>query len=67
MILTAAQRTEGLKKIEKEAKKTAEKLREQMKIEEAHRVKKQAEQLREQMEEFGVMANLDSYMKYFYE
>ncbi len=66
MILTSEQRKEGLKKIEKEAKKTSETLRGQMKIEEAHRVKKQAEQLCEQVEEFGVMANLDSYMKYFY-
>ena len=67
MILTLAQREDGLKKIEKEAKKTAEKLHDQKKIEEANRIKKQTQQLAEQMEQFGVMANLDSYMKYFYE
>ncbi len=66
MILTSKQRQDGLRAIEKEAEKTEKKLRDQMKIEEAHRVKTQAMQLREQMEEFGVMANLDSYMKYFY-
>ncbi|MBE5882388.1 MAG: transcription-repair coupling factor [Lachnospiraceae bacterium] len=67
MILTSAQRKKGLDKIEKEAKTVSEKLRGQMKIEEAHRVKTLAAQLREQMEEFGVMANLDSYMRYFCE
>ncbi len=66
MILTGEQRAEGLKAIEKEAQKTSEKLKKQMKLEEAHRIRTQASQLREQMEEFGVMANLDSYMKYFY-
>lgn len=67
MILTSAQRKKGLNAIEKEAKKVSETLRSQMKIEEAHRVNMLAIQLREQMEEFGVMANLDSYMKYFCE
>ncbi|MBQ8528087.1 MAG: transcription-repair coupling factor [Lachnospiraceae bacterium] len=65
LILTGEQRKKGLEAIEKEAKKVSETLRGQMKIEEAHRVKILASQLREQMEEFGVMANLDSYMRYF--
>ena len=49
----------------RQAKQAAEALKKENKLEEAHRVKVQTEQLREQMEEFGVMANLDSYMKYF--
>ena len=65
MILTKQQKLDGLKAIEAEAKQAAETLKKENKLEEAHRVKVQTEQLREQMEEFGVMANLDSYMKYF--
>ena len=65
MILTKQQKLDGLKAIEAEAKQAAEALKKENKLEEAHRVKVQTEQLREQMEEFGVMANLDSYMKYF--
>lgn len=65
MILTKQQKLDGLKAVEAEAKQAAEALKKENKLEEAHRVKVQTEQLREQMEEFGVMANLDSYMKYF--
>nr|MBQ8253171.1 transcription-repair coupling factor [Lachnospiraceae bacterium] len=67
MILTSSQRKNGLAAIRKEAEFMAQTLREQKKIEEAHRIKTMAAQLAEQMEEFGVMANLDSYMSYFCE
>ena len=67
MILTSAQRKNGLAAIRKEAESMAQTLRKQKKIEEAHRIKTMAAQLAEQMEEFGVMANLDSYMRYFCE
>lgn len=67
MIMTSSQKSEGLKRIEKEAKSVSDRLRKETKIEEAHHIKKQAARLREQMEEFGVMANLDSYMRYFYD
>lgn len=65
MILTAEEKLLGLKEIEKDAKKAAEALKKENLLKEAHEVKMLAERLKEQMEEFGVMANLDSYMKYF--
>ena len=65
LILTPSQSREGLARIEKEAAHAKEALLSEGRIEEAHRAGLLAAQLREQMEEFGVMANLDSYMKYF--
>lgn len=67
LIMTQGQRIDGLKKLEKEAKEQAEILKAEGKLSDAHRVAAMGMQLREQMEEFGVMANLDSYMKFFYD
>lgn len=67
ILLTGKEKAEGLKKIAEEAKKTAANLKKQKKLEEAHRISKQAEVLKEEIEEFGVMANLDSYMRFFFD
>ncbi|WP_099469540.1 transcription-repair coupling factor [Konateibacter massiliensis] len=59
----------GLKKIEKEAKPYIEKLRKEMKTEEAFRIKSSVDEVREQLVEFGGLGTkgIDSYIKYFYE
>lgn len=65
MILTRRMRREGLEAIREEATQQAGILKEQGSPEAAARIKRQAQELGEQMEEFGMMANLDSYMQYF--
>ena len=67
LILTKSQRENGLAAICTEAQELEQIFKEKKKFEEAHRIKTMALQLAEQMEEFGVMANLDSYMRYFCE
>lgn len=66
-VLSKKEREEGLLKIEKDTGKAYEKLRGSFRTEEAARIRSQFEMLKEQMTEFGVMANLDSYIRYFYE
>ena len=66
-ILSNKEREEGLKKIEADTKKVYETMRAAFQSEEAGRIKSQYEMLKEQMMEFGVMANLESYIRYFYE
>ncbi len=67
MLLSPKEISSGLDKIEKEAKKCAEKLRKDMKTEEAHRLDVMAATLKEQVLEFGNTINLDSYIRYFYD
>ena len=67
MLLSQKEITSGLDKIEKEAKKCADKLRKDMKTEEAHRLDVMASALKEQVIEFGNTINLDSYIRYFYD
>lgn len=67
MMLSSKRKKEGIERIEKEAKETAEILRKNMKTEEAFTVSRQMTYLREQIEEFGNFANLDGYIRYFYE
>lgn len=66
MFVTDTVLQEGLKRIEKDAKKNEKVLRDAFKTEEAYRVKKQFEELREQIEEFKNHCNLESYILYFY-
>ena len=66
IILTPAQMSEGLTKIEKEAVKQEELLRSDFKTEEAHRVKQQFKELKERLTEFNDYTNLESYVNYFY-
>lgn len=67
IILSEDMVREGLYKIEKEAVKVEQALRAQMKTEEAHRIKNQWSELYEQVTAFKSYANLESYIKYFYE
>jgi transcription-repair coupling factor (superfamily II helicase) len=65
LLLTAKQKDDGLAKIKKEAAQVEKQFREAHEPELAGRIKNQMETLREQLEEFGVLANLDSYIHYF--
>lgn len=57
----------GFDKIEAEALRQEQIFRESFQTEEAHRVKTTLQQLKEQVLEFGMLGNLDSYVRYFYE
>ncbi len=67
MLLEPKQKEAGLKKIRREAAETEQNFREHHQPELAARIKEQMRNLTEQMEEFGVLANLDSYIRYFCE
>ena len=66
MILDDDRLNDGMDRIAEDAKRVEESLRAAFQTEEAHRIKMQADSLREQVYEFHSMANLDSYMEYFY-
>ena len=66
-ILSGKEKEAGLKRIEEDTQKVYETMRAAFQTEEAARIKSQYEMLKEQMLEFGVMANLESYIRYFYE
>ena len=65
LVLSKEERQAGVDKILTEAKKIHEKLRKDMKTEEAHRVLKTAEEFAEQTIEFGISAGIDAYLSYF--
>ncbi len=67
LVLSKAERQAGVDKILAEAKKVHEKLRKEMKTEEAHRALSGAEQFAEQTIEYNVSAGLDAYLSYFCE
>ncbi len=67
LILTEEERKAGILKIEKEAEKYAQKLKKEFLTEEAHRIKTLTKELSEQILEFHSLANLESYIRYFYE
>lgn len=70
MVLSREELCAGLKAIEKEGKEYAERLRAEMKTEEAHRVVQHIKELKEQLLELGVSlnaVNLESYIRYFYQ
>ena len=66
MMMSASEKEAGVAAIAKDADQLYEHFRAEFKTEEAARIKKQVETLKEQILEFGVMANLDSYIRYFY-
>lgn len=66
MILDDDRLHAGMDRIAEDAKQVEKSLRAAFQTEEAHRIKLQADSLREQVYEFHSMANLDSYMEYFY-
>ncbi|MCR4691762.1 MAG: transcription-repair coupling factor [Lachnospiraceae bacterium] len=65
VILTKQEREDGFRAILEDAEKCAAALTEQGNREKGRQLRKTAKDLIEQMREFGVMANLDSYMGYF--
>ncbi|MDE7277428.1 MAG: transcription-repair coupling factor, partial [Lachnospiraceae bacterium] len=69
MVLSKEELRTGIAAIEKEGKAYAEKLRSEMKTEEAHRITQQIKELKEQLLELGISlngVNLESYVRYFY-
>lgn len=69
MALTKEELHAGIKAIEKESQEYSEKLRKEMKTEEAHRIQKQTAELKEQLIELGFSlnaVNLEGYIRYFY-
>ncbi len=66
MILEREQLLEGMEKIEKEAKETAEIFKTKFLTEEAYRVKSHIKELKEQVLELRQVINLESYIKYFF-
>lgn len=69
IVLNSEKIKEGIKKIENEAKPYIDKLRKEMKTEEAYRIKTSVEEVKEQLMELGGLGTkgIDSYIKYFYE
>ncbi|MDE7339854.1 MAG: transcription-repair coupling factor [Lachnospiraceae bacterium] len=70
MVLSKEELCTGIGAIEKEGKAYAEKLRSEMKTEEAHRITQQIRELKEQLLELGISLNginLESYVRYFYQ
>ena len=67
LVLTEAERKAGIERILEEADRVSEKLRKELKTEEAYRVKSAAEQLAEEAGELGISAGLDAYLSYFCE
>lgn len=67
LLLTEREKQDGLMRIRKEARETEDKFRKAHNPEYATRIKNQTAALMEQIEEYGVMANLDSYISYFFE
>jgi transcription-repair coupling factor (superfamily II helicase) len=69
IVLDSNRIRDGIKKIEKEAKPYIEKLRKEMKTEEAFRIKSAVDEVKEQLLELGGLGTkgIDSYIKYFYE
>ena len=67
LVLTGEERRAGIERIRKEAKRVSDKLRREMKTEEAHRIQAAADELAEEVGELGVSAGLDAYLSYFCE
>ncbi len=66
MSLTQDELRHGMERIEAEAKACSDKLREEFKTEEAHRITLQVKELKEQLLELRTSVNLESYIRCFY-
>lgn len=67
IVLSKEELALGIHKIEEEGKKQEDTFRKQGKIEEASRIKRQVAELRENVLEFESSANLEAYIRYFYQ
>ena len=57
----------GIEKLKAEAKRVSDKLRKQMKTEEAHRVTVMADELTEEWGELSMYAGMDAFLSYFFD
>ncbi len=67
LVLSEEEKEAGIKKLLAEAKKTSDKLRKEMKTEEAHRMLSTAEEKAEEWGELSIYAGMDAYLSYFVE
>ena len=67
LVLTETEKKAGIERILKEAKKISQKLRGEMKTEEAHRMLSTAEEKAEEWGELSIYAGMDAYLSYFCE
>ena len=67
LVLSDEEKREGIDRLLKEAEHASEKLRKEMKTEEAYRMKTLAEELAEQWGELSLYAGMDAYLSYFTE
>ncbi|MBO5097228.1 MAG: transcription-repair coupling factor [Agathobacter sp.] len=67
LVLTEEEKRAGIQRLLEEAKRTSDKLRKDMKTEEAHRMLSLAEEKAEEWGELSIYAGMDAYMSYFSE
>ncbi len=67
IILEEDELEKGFEKIKEDTDRQVKVLRDEFKTKEAHQLKTQTDELREQLFELGGTANLESYIRYFYE
>lgn len=66
VVLSTEEKEKGIEKIKAEAKKVSDKLRKEMKTEEAYRVSSMADELVEEWGELSMYAGMDAYLSYFF-
>ena len=67
LVLSEEEKRSGIEKLLSEAKRVSEKLRSEMKTEEAHRMLSVAEEKAEEWGELSIYAGMDAYLSYFCE
>lgn len=65
LVLSEEEIEEGIRVLQKEAKSFSDKLRKQMKTEEAFRITQKADELAEEWQELSMYAGIDAYLSYF--
>lgn len=67
LVLSDEEKAVGIEKLKAEAKRVSDKLRKQMKTEEAHRVSEMADELTEEWGELSMYAGMDAFLSYFFD
>lgn len=67
LVLSDEEKAGGIEKLKAEAKRVSDKLRKQMKTEEAHRVSEMADELTEEWGELSMYAGMDAFLSYFFD
>ena len=67
LVLSDEEKAGGIEKLKAEAKRVSDKLRKQMKTEEAHRVSVMADELTEEWGELSMYAGMDAFLSYFFD